>query len=287
MSGSPAVKIMDNSYCCKEVRLSGYKATVRIFPAADKSAPAIIALHGFSGSGLDFLPLRDVMDAESWHWICPDFMGHGLSDSPTVVDPYSLCDSLRLIDFARSCVPEQSQEHLLGYSMGGRMALHYLNSAHPLPTAVIGASPGISSLEARRERKEQDSQIVELLQLEGIDTFARYWEEQPLIAPQTRLSEPLRTDLAGRRRNNDPQGLVNSLIAVGTGALPSLWDKLGCVRELHCLYGEKDEKFRNITKEMIIKNTALDGYSIPGCGHAAHLEAPEKVGEVLNSLFSR
>jgi len=267
--------------------IGGAEATVRIYPAKDKSAPSIIALHGFTGSGMDFDPLRTAVGMEDWHWICPDFIGHGLSQSPVDLEPYSLENSLRLIDLSRSCAPSGSNVHLLGYSMGGRIALHYLKAAKTfLPAVLIGASPGLASGEERGIRFSQDQRVIGILKEDGIDDFAQFWESQPVIAPQKELPEPLRSELAERRRSNSVQGLVNALMASGTAALPSLWDSLDSIAGLTCLFGEFDAKFRSVTEQMIRKNSDIRGIEVPGTGHAPHLEAPELLATFLQSAFS-
>lgn len=262
------------------VPVCGHSAAVRVLPSATPEAPALIALHGFTGSGEDFLPLRAALGEDACTWILPDWMGHGRSDCPGNLDPYQLPGALSLINQCRQLASQYGPVRLLGYSMGGRLALHYLRRAAPLPAAVIGASPGLADARARACRRASDHEWICLLE-QSIEEFCRKWEAQALIEPQTRLAEPLRSELAARRRVGSPTGLANSLLAVGTGTLPPLWDHLDSLPPLHCLYGEEDSKFAALAEQMHEANTRLHPVAIKGAGHAPHLENPVAVAAFL------
>ena len=51
------------------------------------------------------------------------------------------------------------------------------------------------------------------------------------------------------RLRNTPAGLARALRGLGTGALPSLWDRLGELpMPVTLVVGERDEKFRAIAR---------------------------------------
>ncbi|MGC9451453.1 MAG: alpha/beta fold hydrolase [Oceanipulchritudo sp.] len=243
------------------------------FPSPDPDAPTILALHGFTGCGLDFLPMREAIGPEAASWICPDFMGHGKSASPAVLDPYTLPRALHLIDRARQQAANPAKVILAAYSMGARIALHYLRYARPLPALLISPNPGIREPAERGERRELDQRWITMLESSPMEEFCSAWEAQPLIEPQTRLPEPLRSNLAGRRRGNNPTGLAHSLHACGTGALPSLWDHLCALPPVTLVYGETDAKYAALCREMARANPSFRIVEISGAGHAPHLDA--------------
>jgi 2-succinyl-6-hydroxy-2,4-cyclohexadiene-1-carboxylate synthase len=272
---------MEGGFSEVGVRVCGHKAVVKRYSTpSELPVWSILALHGFTGSGADFNPLRKALSDLSIDWLCPDFMGHGDSESPRNVDPYRLTAALSLIDRARQLARNPDKVVLLAYSMGGRIALHYLRWAKPLPTVLIGASPGLEDPGERVRRRSEDARLIDPA-CEDVTDFCAKWEAQPLIQPQTHLAEPLRSELAGRRRKNSLIGLANSLAACGTAALPSLWSELPGFSNLTCLYGERDSKFAAVARRMQSANPAIRIAGIPDSGHAAHLENPEAVAEEL------
>ena len=160
---------------------------------------------------------------------------------------------------------------LVGYSMGGRLALH---AATRIPDrierlVVIGATPGIAADGERAERRRADLALADHIEEVGLEAFVEEWGAQPLFATQTRgVAEAARLD---RLRSTAP-GLATALRGMGTGAMAPLWDRLP---EATWVVGERDEKFRAIAERV---GTPV---VIPGAGHAAHLEAPDAVAEVI------
>lgn len=275
MQSGKQIRLKDISGSCIQVR---YLAS-----SHEANVPTILALHGFTGSGLDFLPLRDALGVDSANWLLPDFKGHGESDSPDKLDAYSLNTALDAIERSQNLAPNPGNVLLMGYSMGGRVALHYL-SRHPrLNAFLIGSSPGLATREERSCRIAADDHWREQL-MDGrhsIGDFCQEWERQPLIQPQTTLPHPLGHELASRRRDNNPAGLAGSLCGLGTGALPQLWDKLDTLPPLHLAHGENDLKFANIARQMHGMNPTFEIHEIAGAGHSPHLENPAATAEHL------
>ncbi|MFO7725460.1 MAG: alpha/beta fold hydrolase, partial [Oceanipulchritudo sp.] len=177
--------------------LGGHRAHVRVLPAARADAPTLVALHGFTGSGADFGPLREALGGNRFGWILPDFMGHGHSEAPAVIDPYLLPNLLQLVEQSRRLAGDPARVHLLGYSMGGRIALQYLARARPLPCLLVSASPGLDDVEERRRRRQADRALIDL-RTDTVEGFCTRWESLSLIFPQTRLGEPLASELQAR-----------------------------------------------------------------------------------------
>ena len=265
----------------KYIRLGGYRAHVGLYPAYRKEAPTILALHGFSGSGPDFGPLREALGGDRFGWILPDFMGHGESEAPAVIDPYLLPNILQLVECSRQLAPNPKQIHLLGYSMGGRIALQYLARARPLPCLLLSASPGLDDPEERARRRQADSALIDL-RSDTPETFASRWEDQALIKPQTRLPESLASALRERRRRNCLVGLRNTLLGSGTGTLPGLSSRLSALPPCRCFYGETDAKFARLAKSMGQANPRFSVQEVQDSGHAPHLEQPFALAELID-----
>jgi 2-succinyl-6-hydroxy-2,4-cyclohexadiene-1-carboxylate synthase len=206
---------------------------------------------------------------ERYRPIAPDIRGHGAASDRQPVTLDAVIDdvaSLASGSFA-----------LVGYSMGGRIALHV---ALALPGRVerlvlIGASPGIADPAERAARCAADEQLADEIELLAIEEFARRWSSNPLLAGQPGW-------LQEDRLRNEPTALARALRGLGTGALPSAWDRLAELRmPVALVAGERDHKFRAIAEEMAGAIAEAESVVEPGVGHAVHLEAPEAVAELI------
>lgn len=239
----------------------------------------IVSVHGFTGESADFEPLRASLPAHA-RLNAPDLPGHGSRRHLRAPSDYSVEAHLALITEAATT----PQITLLGYSLGGRLALHWA-LAHPERIArliLIGASPGLATAAAREERRLADATLAGFIRTRGLDAFFKYWHNQTFFQPLLRLPEDRLRPILERRHRNDPEGLALSLDNVGTGSLPSLWPRL---RELRCpvdlVTGEHDEKFTRLALEMGAHLPKARHSVIPEAGHAVHLERPDDIAMLL------
>ena len=239
----------------------------------------IVALHGFTGESADFGPLREHL-AEGVTLHAPDLPGHGIRRHQRNLPDYSIEAHLELITEAATT----PQITLLGYSLGGRLALHWA-VAHPERVArliLIGASPGLATDKEREERRLADATLADFIRTRGLDAFFKYWHNQTFFQPLLKLPSDRLDPILARRHRNDPEGLALSLDNVGTGTLPSLWPRL---KELRCpvdlVTGEHDEKFTRLAREMGAHLPKARLSVIENAGHAVHLERPADVAMLL------
>lgn len=86
------------------------------------------------------------------------------------------------------------------------------------------------------------------------------------------------------RMRNTAAGLAAALRGLGTGVMPSLWERLPeLTMPVELVVGERDEKFRAIAERMEAALPHARLHVAPGTGHAVQLEAPGAVVEVLAS----
>jgi pimeloyl-ACP methyl ester carboxylesterase len=86
------------------------------------------------------------------------------------------------------------------------------------------------------------------------------------------------------RLRNTPRGLARSLRGLGTAALPPLWDRLGELEmPVKLVVGEHDAKFIEVADQMAAVIKDAEVIVVPGAGHAVHLQAPERVAEIIAS----
>ena len=239
----------------------------------------IVALHGFTGSGADFDPLRACLHP-THPLATPDLPGHGSNGSQRQLAAYSLAAHMEVISEAATA----PQITLIGYSMGGRLALHWA-IAHPdrvRRLILIGASPGLATPEERDERRLGDATVAEFIRTRGLEAFFKYWHNQTFFQPMLRLPKERLDPILARRAQNDPEGLALSLENIGTGTLPSLWHRLKEIRfPVDLVSGEHDVKFTRLAHEMGAHLPKARHSLIEGAGHAVHLEKPSDLAMLL------
>jgi 2-succinyl-6-hydroxy-2,4-cyclohexadiene-1-carboxylate synthase len=234
--------------------------------------PTLVLLHGFTQT------------RQSWRWtvaalggryraIVPDLPGHGLAAERRPAS-FAACAA-----YVRALAPGPIT--LAGYSMGGRIALY---AALALPALVerlilVGASPGIADPAEREARRRADAALADRIEAIGIEAFAAEWGAQALFAAQDpRVAAAAHAD----RLRNTPAGLAAALRGLGTGTMPSLWDRLpGLAMPVCLVVGERDDKFRAIAEEMRREIPACRVEVVAGAGHAAQLERPDAVAEAI------
>ena len=251
------------------------RLSVRRWPGSE---PRIHALHGFAGNGGDFSLLHDrlpyAMDAV-------DLLGHGSSPSSEEPADYAAERQVALLD---GCLPGNCL--LLGYSMGGRLALQYAAARPGRVRALIlvGASPGLSDEQERTSRQAWDEAQARRLESEGLPAFLAHWWNLPIIRSQASIEPAHLARMRGDRQAAAAGSLCASLRGFGTGSMPPLWTSLSGIRcPVLLVAGETDEKYRRINRELAGRLQA-ESAVIGGAGHCAHLERPEACAEHIRSF---
>ncbi|HEY7074813.1 MAG TPA: 2-succinyl-6-hydroxy-2,4-cyclohexadiene-1-carboxylate synthase [Solirubrobacteraceae bacterium] len=232
----------------------------------------VVFLHGFTQTRQSWRRTIAALGGR-YRAVAPDLPGHGQAAERRPAS-FSACAA-----YVRALADEPIV--LVGYSMGGRIALH---TALALPGLVhrlvlVGASPGIADAAEREERRLADAALADRIESIGIEAFAQEWGAQELFAGQdARVAAAAHAD----RLRNTPHGLAAALRGLGTGVMPPLWDRLGeLAMPVGLVVGERDAKFRAIAGRMApaIPDCRVD--VVDGAGHAAQLEQPEIVAAAI------
>jgi 2-succinyl-6-hydroxy-2,4-cyclohexadiene-1-carboxylate synthase len=201
--------------------------------------------------------------------VLPDLPGHGLSAG----------DSSGIDDAAAQLASTVGRGTYIGYSMGGRVALHVaLSDARPVGRLVlIGATAGLRDARDRTDRRRVDEERACRIEEIGVEAFLDEWLAAPLFA--TLPPDPAGLD---HRRRNTAAGLAHSLRTAGTGTQRSLWDELPSLDiPVLLIAGELDTKFTAIAHEMAAILPHAQVAIIDGAGHAAHSERPDQVAGTI------
>lgn len=249
--------------------------------------PPLVLLHGFTGSATTWSPHLDAF-ACRFSVIAVDLPGHGKSDAPESADyrmKQCVADLLAVLD--RLGI---ANAVLLGYSMGGRVALHLALVAPDRIRALIleSTSPGIADLEERAARRRSDDALAAMIEREGIEAFVDYWEHLPLFASQSVLPAAIRGRLRSQRLANNPAGLANSLRSIGAGVMEPLHDRLGEIQApVLLMTGVLDEKHYRLGRSMAEAIPTARLVVVPDAGHAVHLEQSEAFNRRVLEFLER
>ena len=246
------------------------------------SGPTVVLLHGFTGDGTTMEGLAQRLEPEA-EVVAPDLVGHGRSSCPLDEASYSvdaMAAHIAAIGESYGSVPF----HLVGYSMGGRVALTLACRRLELlrSLTLIGASAGLATEAERAARRQSDAALAKSIERDGLEQFVDNWMANPLFATQARLGEDFLAAARAQRLRNSAVGLVRSLGAAGTGSMAPLHDELrSCAVPTVFVTGVEDPKYAQISVELAARMPRAEIAVIDDAGHAAHLEQPDAVAAVI------
>ena len=259
------------------VHVNGIRLGVERREAGKDSWPALVLLHGFTGSAAGWGSHLDTFAASGLRVIALDMLGRGQSSAPEDPQRYSMEHCQRDILAALEALDvRQGEAILLGYSMGGRIALYTAFSGFFRALILESASPGLADPSEREQRRISDEVLAASIEREGIEAFVQRWERLPLFASQSRLSNQVREALHAQRLLNHTRGLAQSLRGIGTGIQPALHARLPALHiPVLLIAGELDTKFCTIVRQMAQALPQAQVCIVPDAGHTVHLEQAE------------
>ncbi|WP_420622328.1 2-succinyl-6-hydroxy-2,4-cyclohexadiene-1-carboxylate synthase [Candidatus Poriferisodalis sp.] len=248
---------------------------------AGSGAPVIV-IHGFTGSAAAMAPLVDRL--KGYRRVAVDLVGHGHSPSPPDLASYSLEATAELLAELAAAAPD-GPCHVVGYSMGGRVALA-LATTHPevcRSLSLISATAGLADAAARAKRREADEALADQIDELGLARFVDDWVALPMWDTLRARLDPDEWDASIRQRMKcNPAGLANSLRAAGTGSMTPLWDQLvGIAVPTLVVCGELDAKFVTTGRKMASLLPDSELVVPDGSGHAVHLEDPDRCAAAI------
>lgn len=247
------------------------------------SSPTL--LHGFTGSASEWGEIViEGLRAAGYRPVALDLPGHGERAGELEGDAYTLEAALASIHAAHA-----DESPVVGYSMGGRVALHLVNRYPGRVSKLVleSASPGLRSERERAKRRTADEELAGRIVRDGLDSFLEAWEALPIFATQAVLPAETRASVRDRRLKNDIGSLAAALRGLGTGTLPSLWERLPeIVVPTLVIVGELDPKFTEVGRRMVERMPGAYLEIVPRVGHNVHLEAPDVWCEVVSGFLA-
>ncbi|WP_394129387.1 2-succinyl-6-hydroxy-2,4-cyclohexadiene-1-carboxylate synthase [Shewanella maritima] len=249
---------------------------IKVSRFGDPSLPPLVLLHGFMGAKEDWQPLMPKL-SQVFHCICVDLPGHGQSEW--------LLPSPGLNEAAHAIVSLLSnlghkQFHLLGYSLGGRIALH-IAQQHPqklLSLTLESAHPGLQSEPLKQARLQADNIWLQRLETIPLVEFLTLWYQQPVFADLTKQQQAALIKL---RSNNQADALLNCYQTTSLALqqdLRKIPDSLGCITNV--MVGQQDKKFSALAKKWA-QDTPINLIEVADAGHNIHSIEPNTFTTLL------
>lgn len=304
----------------------------------DPERPPLVLLHGFMQSSTSWEPIAASLKLHFCVYAV-DFIGHGLSDKSKNPARYTYEDMAASIDYflrkvvcrpsdsaskpskrmspllkslrksSGDCASEQSiRAHVVGYSMGGRIALALMKTSCDVLASVIleSCNLGCATDEEQQEAAKRNSAWVNRIREEGMEEFVNYWETLPLFETQKELG--FDKILHFSRAANDPECMALCLEGAGKQAMPLSGETLTNIEKAIAsqrdetrsqtattkqdetrsqandseadsrkgipvlyIYGDKDKKSALVAQKISAVEASVSAINV---GHNVHLEAP-------------
>ncbi len=197
-------------------------------------------LHGAVGASSD------------WRGLGKSLAETGASTRAVDLWRFLQCESVSMPDFGKRLnadaegeVSRGQKRILLGYSMGGRLALHALLEKGPWDAAVIiSTNPGLRDDEEISNRRASDTVWATQALTHSWGDFLEKWNSQPILGGAMR-DEREDKKLIQRRRE-----IARSFVDWSVANQQPLWDRLPEI-EIPVLWiaGENDRKYQTIAEE--------------------------------------
>jgi 2-succinyl-6-hydroxy-2,4-cyclohexadiene-1-carboxylate synthase len=290
MGTSGLFKMSSGGWILKRVTIRGLGYNFHILHRKD-SYPWLIMLHGFLGSGEQFLPVADRLSGHIN--IClPDLPAFGGSEVPS--DPRRYSSEEQVADWIDilGTFPEDSRFVIHGYSMGGRLAyriaLGILQGQNPdlknrfTGLIVESSTPGIRDENDRTKRMILDRERADFLRSD-FPGFLQTWSALPVFANSTT------TDLIYRIQSSaSAEGAAASLREFGSGVLQPVWEKLPEITiPVLLIAGGQDVPYRLIASEAsgMLPDSKLR--IIQRAGHRVHVDCADEYIEEVNRFLDQ
>lgn len=249
----------------------------RVSSKPQTQSPTLIMLHGLLGNRHDWAEVSAGL--EGVDCLALDLPGHGQNHQVQVGSfeafHHWLCDTLIDRGVSRYC--------LLGYSLGGRLALYHASRKPPGLEALWleSAHPGLPTSE-RSARIAHDEKWARRFEQEPLKDVLTDWYQQPVFAD---LTEAQQTRQLKKRLGNKGSAVAKMLRATSLGHQPSLWQWLEDTSlPVGYFSGRRDAKFHHLASRLASVAPRLRHITLEG-GHNLHSEQPNEISHYLNAWY--
>lgn len=241
----------------------------------------IFFLHGFLGSSSDGNQIEELLkDRLSIRFKCQVHLVNYLTKEELNPQNDYTQFAKNFCEYVskKNC---QGKKILIGYSLGGRLALHVLKEDPLLfdQFILISSHTGLSSAEDRQNRLESDELWAKRFLNENLETVVADWNQQPVF--NMGKLEPVRTP-----QEKDRKILALILRQWSLGKQQDLSYLLSQYKErIHYCAGSVDSKFVCLTKEKIEPILKDRCHIVEASGHRIIFDNPIALVDIISSIL--
>ncbi len=194
--------------------------------------------------------------------VCPDFW----SEDVQSFEAWTTSFCKKVADHS-----ERTPNWLLGYSMGGRLALHAVLHRPDLfrGVIVVGAHPGLSSTEERQRQQIADAKWAKRFREDNWDLLMHAWDALPVFGGRPNATQPKEYSFFREKLAAGFEHFSKANQDFLTPALSKLTDP-----PILFLSGEQDTKYSSIGQVMDEACTCVSHTVVPDAGHRVPWENP-------------
>lgn len=247
------------------------------------TSKVVVALNGFLGRTVDWDLIKDLLPAD-WSLLAIDLLDESL------LMPFGAW-AAKFNELVARKLPVGSTKILLGYSMGGRLALHALAQSPTLfdGAVIVSANPGLLNDEERALRRQADEIWATKLLHEPWDALMNEWNSQAAFrAPKNVSVDALILDRAETHFNRST--LAQILRHWSLGAQRNLRGEIANLNlPIEFVTGKGDVKFTAIASGMVAEpaNGPRNHIVVANAGHRVPWDAPTQFRAILAKFLSR
>lgn len=235
-------------------------------------------IHGFLGFSNDWDIFKDDFKKYNYQF-------HSISNYiPQMnVDEKTYINSW-VLNFNSSIFKDHSNKQLnilIGYSLGGRLALHSLLENDKWNAAIIiSANPGLTSESEKQARITNDNMWANRFLNEKWDVVMESWNAQGVFSN-------IQNSFCRDEKQFNKNEVANILTGFSLGKQDNLREKIKNLSiPILWIAGEKDTKFAKVAHEMKDLNNKIEIKIIHDAGHRVPWEKQEEFKQACLSFIS-
>jgi len=270
-----------------ELKATGGRPGIWYDTVGSRSGNPLVLLHGFTGTHHTWDLLRERLGVGNL-LILPDLPGHGRSGTSSSRDGMDVGATADGVAEVARLASGGRRAALLGYSLGGRIALDLACRHRELLSCLIleGASPGVERDDERQARRAEDDALADEIEKRGVEWFVDHWQDTPLFATQKELPRSVFDGIRRDRLSNSTHGLAMSLRAAGTGQMVPLWKAMEAIKiPVLIVVGKRDRKYAETAEAMRRRMPGSVVAEVEGAGHCVHLEKPTEFANLVERFL--